>query len=536
MSRGAADYSSFWSNAGYSRRQIRSNGLSAVRPPEAGLANTPLPELMTSGRELDQQLLSMLLSRGRSRTRSKGSSRRLKFIDFCVAEGYMPVPIPTPPVMYMRFMLWLPNNGISSGWKGCLAYVTELANWNLQLGFKDRRDEISYWWSTFRLNFKNMVTNWRKHAKLPLRPWMFMALLDSALQSPSSQRAPSDLRDAAAYSVLYFTSQRIGHVGVSSAAGQVHALRFGSLLFYPSLRNPQMVFVYFHSTKTRGVASGTGYWTAISVQPQLRYCPVQILRLHFTRTYSGNQDGFLFQMANGSPMSRSCFTTNLRSRLHSAGVDASKYSGISFRKGALSTLGAANVPSHKIADFADHADVQTSRIYMMDTMVSRAATGQVIGDALISCNSWSTLPSAPTSMESIPVCAAVALTATDLFESVDDSYRALLAADSQLPANDRATREGFSWSAVLNVVCSRTAAVDLSGIAAQINAHSLLASGKVLIVLKPGHFVALTPAADGWSWSVTDSEREQYIVSNIPQDAQAVLVVGTSDISGLRTV
>ena len=119
----------------------------------------------------------------------------------------MPVPIPTPPVMYMRFMLWLPNNGISSGWKGCLAYVTELANWNLQLGFKDRRDEISYWWSTFRLTFKNMVTNWRKHAKLPLRPWMFMALLDSALQSPSSQRAPSDLRDAAAYSVLYFTSR-----------------------------------------------------------------------------------------------------------------------------------------------------------------------------------------------------------------------------------------------------------------------------------------------------------------------------------------
>ena len=64
-----------------------------------------------------------------------------------------------------------------------------------------------------------------------------------------------------------------------------------------------------------------------------------------------------------------------------AGVrfDLARFSGISFRKGCLSTLGALNVPAHRLADHADHATVESSRIYTVDTVGERAANSVLIG-------------------------------------------------------------------------------------------------------------------------------------------------------------
>ena len=67
-----------------------------------------------------------------------------------------------------------------------------------------------------------------------------------------------------------------------------------------------MIFIYFSSTKTHRAAEGSGFWSAIATQPKLRFCPVQLLRLHFIRNYAGNQDGYLFTAANRrDPLSRS---------------------------------------------------------------------------------------------------------------------------------------------------------------------------------------------------------------------------------------
>ena len=83
---------------------------------------------------------------------------------------------------------------------------------------------------------------------------------------------------------------------------------------------------------------------------------------------------------------RTSFTTTLHRRLAVAArrlpgaqLDLSKYSGVSFRKGCLSTLGALNVPAHRLADHADHATVDSSRIYTVDTVGERAANSVLIG-------------------------------------------------------------------------------------------------------------------------------------------------------------
>ena len=75
-----------------------------------------------------------------------------------------------------------------------------------------------------------------------------------------------------------------------------------------------------------------------------------------SRPHRGEQrpDANLFQTTAGAPLPRRYFNTVLRRRLDRAqarfpaGVrfDLARFSGISFRKGCLSTLGALNVPEH----------------------------------------------------------------------------------------------------------------------------------------------------------------------------------------------
>ena len=493
-----------------------------TRPPETQLLNTPLPQLIGSGTALDEQVLGLLLHRGRSC--SKRRSKRLKFIEFAQDQGFFPIPIPTSAVMYMRFMLWMPSHGITSGWKGCLGYVTELAQWNIQLGFDDLRDETGYWWSTFRLNFHQMVKCAHLHAKLPLRPHMLLAIL-----SLLDTTVAADVRDGAAYLLLYFTSQRIGHVAVNGVA--THALRFESLSFYPSIEAVRIVFVCFHSTKTRRLAANTPFWTAIAAQPHLEFCPVRFLRLHFATSFRGNPQGALFQNDAGTgPLSRFSFTRSLRQRLAATGLvnDLRSYSGISFRRGALSTLGQSGVPSHTLADFADHASVQTSRVYTLDTMHARAETGTRIGRAIAGCGGVH-------HEQGIPACGAHALVASGLFNSVDLAFQALLAKDAHLAAEDKSNDAGFSLAAMLLVVNEHCAAVDIGGPLAVFNSGVIRATGCPVILNLPGHYVTLTPTP-GARWLVHDNlvTGQRAVIDTFPAATQVAVVIGISAVPALR--
>ena len=83
------------------------------------------------------------------------------------------------------------------------------------------------------------------------------------------------------------------------------------------------------------------------------------------------------------PSRFSNFLTDLRRRLGQAAyrfprqLDLSKYAGVSFRKGFLSTLGPL-VPSHRLADAADHSSVESSRIYTVDTLQMRASNSTLV--------------------------------------------------------------------------------------------------------------------------------------------------------------
>lgn len=321
------------------------------------------------------------LDRGQA---SKVRSRRVKYITFALETGALPI-MPVSGANIMRFMLWLPSHGVRSGWKGSLSYVTEVSNWCQELQFADPRVAVGTWlWNRFRHNYQRLVVAEHPATKLPIRPGHLEAMaLDVDL---GCQR---DLRDVCSYFLLFFAGVRIGHVAPPSEALAQHAIRFEDVYFQPSVAAPTVVYLCFRSTKTRPRAANLPFWTAIAAQPQLPICPVAILRLHFVRTWRGNPRDFLFRTPTGMPLARSTFTAVLRARLQRASrhlptpIDLRRYSGVSFRKGCLSTLGALNVPAHRLADHADHADVASSRGYCVDSMRDRAANSGLIASAFL---------------------------------------------------------------------------------------------------------------------------------------------------------
>jgi len=329
---------------------------------------------------LDQAVLAIIYGPRTASADSKLKSKRLKYIIFCNDIGALPL-LPTKPANLFRYALWLPAHGITSGWKGVRAYITEVCNWNKQLGFEDPLDDpaIAWPWKQFRLNFQRLVTAEHPSVKLPIRPAMLEAMaLDANLTDPV------DLRDIACYLLLFFAGLRIGHCAVASPAMAQHALRYEDLYFYPSFAACETVLICVRSTKTRMRAAGLPFWTAIARQPSLPFCPVALLQAHFLASYRQDPTGYLFTNARGNPLTRKTFTDGLRRRLTNAQrhlavpLDLSKFSGVSFRKGCLSTLGALNVPAHRLADHADHADVASSRIYTVDTINERAANSDLI--------------------------------------------------------------------------------------------------------------------------------------------------------------
>ena len=324
---------------------------------------------------LDNQVLAVLFGpRSRAAT-SKLRSLRLKYIVFAKETGAWPL-IPTKAANLFRYMLWLPQNGINSGWKGCMTYATAVCNWNKELGFPDPREDVAFYWARLRHNHQRLVVAKHPAMKLPLRPAMLHAM---AMDADFTDDA--DLRDLCSYFMLFFAGFRVGTVTDS-----VHALKFEDIAFLPSIARPEKVLICVRSSKTRPRAAGLPFWTAINRQRSMRYCPVLLLQAHFIRAFRRRPTANLFESSVGVPLPRRFFNTTLRRRLAAAQrhlpaaarFNVARFSGISFRKGCLSALGALNVPAHRLADHGDHSSVESSRIYTVDTVSQRASNSDLI--------------------------------------------------------------------------------------------------------------------------------------------------------------
>jgi hypothetical protein len=192
------------------------------------------------------------------------------------------------------------------------------------------------------------------------------------------------LQDAVTYSVLFFTALRRGHIIPKSKTADSckHLLRWEHVKFLPDFENCTEVIYLLESGKVRHVAKKDPTFTATGRCNIAKICPVQLLRIWYLRTFSGDSHQFVFARTLGThpPMERS-WTRRMRTRLTTAaalfGMDddefsADNWSGISFRKGSLSAL-AAHVQPHTLAAHGDHASIETSYKYYLEMSITNKA-------------------------------------------------------------------------------------------------------------------------------------------------------------------
>ena len=99
--------------------------------------------------------------------------------------------------------------------------------------------------------------------------------------------------------------------------------------------------VFLRGSKTDPFRQGH----TIVISPSGRsVCAVRALR-RFLSLRQGRQEEPLFRLVDGTYLTRTTFTSRLRSHLQAAGIDETLYAGHSFRIGAANTAAAAGLPS-----------------------------------------------------------------------------------------------------------------------------------------------------------------------------------------------
>ena len=195
----------------------------------------------------------------------------------------------------------------------------------------------------------------------------------------------SSLCDAMTYSVLAFTAIRRGHMvpKAITADGLKHMLRWENIRFIPDVYNPHTVLFLLETGKVRCARKKDPWWTSVGKCPVAYMCPVRLMALWYLKTYANDPKQYLTAPGIATnPTTSGHWTRNLRTRIKqvanilgfdAAEFDATKFSGISFRKFALSEL-AKHVQPTILAAHGEHKSVETTNAYYVTQSIDQRAS------------------------------------------------------------------------------------------------------------------------------------------------------------------
>ena len=129
---------------------------------------------------------------------------------------------------------------------------------------------------------------------------------------------------------------RLGELLVRKATGieQHKILRRDHVTFIPSIANPTHMEIFLQYSKTDKF--GVGCTIFIPCHPDVRYCPVRMMREIIKRLEKPTDPIFTWP-SNGKFVTTGAFIKWLRNKLHGLGIDDSRYAGHSCRRGGAIT-------------------------------------------------------------------------------------------------------------------------------------------------------------------------------------------------------
>lgn len=322
------------------------------------------------------------------------SSYHKKFVQFCYTQHCDELPLlplfPLKLSTLIRFAWWCQYHNVTGGLNSIRNFIAAVCEWNASLGYEDPRKQEQWIYNRFRREAdKHLEIYEGSKAKFRLTHELIQAIM--RLMDLSDIDI---LADAVTYSVLAFTAIRRGHLvpKAISAEGMKHMLRWENIHFIPDVHTAHTVVFMLETGKVRCKAKKDPWWTATGRCPVPYMCPVRIMALWYLRTFSGDPKQFVTAPSLAiNPKTTGQWTRDLRARLNEVvkitgadphAFDLTKYSGISFRKFALSAL-APHVQPTILAAHGEHKSVETTNAYYVTQSVQqRAAHTEMISREL----------------------------------------------------------------------------------------------------------------------------------------------------------
>jgi len=323
------------------------------------------------------------------KTSAINSRRRKYFIFAAKYNSQIPSLIPIFPLRLkdlMRYMLYLASDegNVKAGWASCLNHCTEIVTMGRLRGWEDPREGTrnQFLWGRFRSNFKTQIQVVRKAPpKLRLTPAHLQAI--ACTLNPARYE---EHKWAAAFTSLWHSNCRVGHVAPKSAGNTHQVWKYEDLVFSPSIHDAQNVVVHFRASKTRAITEDRSFWTALGKVPlqqgQPNTCAVRLLSSWVLRSYKGDPQDPVFGSESNpkKPTLRGDFTKKLRQCLLDGArylkpphdkLNPKSFSGVSFRRGSLSAMSGV-VEFNRLRERADHKCATSTSHYVVDSVETRA--------------------------------------------------------------------------------------------------------------------------------------------------------------------
>lgn len=139
----------------------------------------------------------------------------------------------------------------------------------------------------------------------------------------------------AMFLLAFYAFLRVGEISTKSGSDTKQVLQVGDISF----------------DREKGMSLTMTYYKHSDLHPKTIYIPIcadnitcPVIHVHHYLSQFGHSSGPLFQFKSGAPVTRSYFTTSLKSALSFIGLDTRYYKAHSFRIGAATSAAARGIP------------------------------------------------------------------------------------------------------------------------------------------------------------------------------------------------
>ena len=250
-----------------------------------------------------------------------------RYIKFCREQGHSTLPLCEPVLCQFAAVM-----SQSVAWGTVRSYLSALRFFQICAGLPDPSlssfPRLTY---VLRGIHRGNPEHHRKH-RLPITMHLLLAL-HRVWSSPPVQY--NHVMLWAACCLGFFGFLRAGEFTCTASGVADHPL-LPSDIAVDSRENPRLLVVHLRQSKTDPF--GVGCHVHIG-RTDTTPCPVAAVLNYLSIRPAAA--GPLFLMEDGTPLTRSALVTHVRTALTEAGVDASQYSGHSFRIGAATAAAQA---------------------------------------------------------------------------------------------------------------------------------------------------------------------------------------------------